>query len=859
MQLSDKKEKFASPLGREKSGDGRNPSPTFGRRTSRQEEMENESQQFGGKNPVGSIKAEDSGLGFDVDESVGLADLLDQLKVDPGQDKIDALLSLERNKMDFSKKKNVKESSDFFDDFDDYSARKSNISSVSGISRRPIGLDQFDDFEDFDDSEDSMDDFEQFQDKSPPKSPKFQNIHPALGSDKTHSSKSYHETGRDKIQSNETISLSSGSSEAIMQEDLDIQSEDEQKICLSESQENNQKSGHLTLDLSFADNSPYFSVQEDSSKFRNTLTDKLRPSDKVQDKMLDSGNVFSSTQKFKKKKEVRRARFGKDKYFDSSGQPQKPKEPDSEEKPRSKSKSKQELIVTLKKQEAEITKYKNNYNTLLEQWREEMEKETNFESRRVSMMKESLSRTGQRRAESMPIDTERRNSCRSLIGGYEGFKNLKKTGYEAPPKASKKESTRRCKIKEFEVGDSEYNLNLTQKVKNINSSKSKYKLDTSKFSSSLRKFTSGYKDKPKKDRFNQYTSFDFERQSLNQPKNREQVNLSTTLNTTDNKKVDRFLRDFDSVKNRINTGTSFLQDWNQRKKELGLDLNLKTSHKNDPFSKTFTPNSKPFKSSRVDYSQQLSSKPEPVSRRTRQNSQSKKSYSVDPYAAIDLKFTSGLSNNQSMYKSKYLNETLNSRSSRQQVGSDIYSKYSSASKLLNQPKIVPRQIGENSYFEPNKFKTIFQKKSPSSYIDKYLNRIKVEKNLFEEENPKKINEFEMGQNTNFYRSMNDKMYNSGAKQTDYAKTYRNLKLNFDNQSSNLPKYQLSVKNSKPATVKASSSRYTSALGVGGLDLGAYSSKLDRSSGLESNVMRRSGYKVRRRGPRNSAYSGVGNY
>lgn len=43
MQLSDKKEKFASPLGREKSGDGRNPSPTFGRRTSHQEEMVNES------------------------------------------------------------------------------------------------------------------------------------------------------------------------------------------------------------------------------------------------------------------------------------------------------------------------------------------------------------------------------------------------------------------------------------------------------------------------------------------------------------------------------------------------------------------------------------------------------------------------------------------------------------------------------------------------------------------------------------------------------------------------------------------------------------------------------------------------
>jgi hypothetical protein len=33
----------------------------------------------------------------------------------------------------------------------------------------------------------------------------------------------------------------------------------------------------LTLDLSFADNSPYFSIQEDS-KFRNTLTEKMRQS-----------------------------------------------------------------------------------------------------------------------------------------------------------------------------------------------------------------------------------------------------------------------------------------------------------------------------------------------------------------------------------------------------------------------------------------------------------------------------------------------------------------------------------------------------------------------------------------------------
>jgi hypothetical protein len=97
---------------------------------------------------------------FDIDESAGLADLLDQLKTDTQQDKIDQLLEQERSKMDFSKKNQIKESSDFFDDFDGYSARKSAISSVSGISRKPLGLDEFDDFDDFGDS--SIDDFEQF-------------------------------------------------------------------------------------------------------------------------------------------------------------------------------------------------------------------------------------------------------------------------------------------------------------------------------------------------------------------------------------------------------------------------------------------------------------------------------------------------------------------------------------------------------------------------------------------------------------------------------------------------------------------------------------------------------------------------
>jgi hypothetical protein len=62
----------------------------------------------------------------------------------------------------------------------------------------------------------------------------------------------------------------------------------------------------------------------------------------------------------------------------------------------------------------------------LEKWRQEMETETKFETRRVRMMKESLNTTSlNKRSESTPIFTERRNSGKSLIGGYEGFKNLK--------------------------------------------------------------------------------------------------------------------------------------------------------------------------------------------------------------------------------------------------------------------------------------------------------------------------------------------------------------------------------------------------------------------------------------------------
>jgi len=57
-----------------------------------------------------------------------------------------------------------------------------------------------------------------------------------------------------------------------------------------------------------------------------------------------------------------------------------------------------------------------------------METESNFETRRVNMMKESITRTQKVRSESTPVDLERRASCSSLIGGYEGFKNLKNQG-----------------------------------------------------------------------------------------------------------------------------------------------------------------------------------------------------------------------------------------------------------------------------------------------------------------------------------------------------------------------------------------------------------------------------------------------
>jgi hypothetical protein len=134
-----------------------------------------------------------------------------------------------------------------------------------------------------------------------------------------------------------------------------------------------------------------------------------------------------------------------------------------------------------------------------------------------------------------------------------------------------------------------------------------------------------------------------------------------------------------------------------------------------------------------------------------------------------------------MYKSKYLNETLNSRKSHYQNQPSSQNRYSSVhqkhiSTPNSQPKIYQRKsIAEsngNTYFEPGKFRTGLnqQKKSPSSYIDKYLTRIKVEKNLFEDDSKQvqrksKISNFDIHNSSskNFYRSMGDKMYSSALK------------------------------------------------------------------------------------------------
>ena len=99
------------------------------------------------------------GSDLDGEESIGLADLLDQLHSNSQINKIDVLLDQERSK--FRQDKNLtpekfKESSRFFEDFDDYSARKSNISCMSGMSRKIVGLDEFEDFDD--DNIDNSDD-----------------------------------------------------------------------------------------------------------------------------------------------------------------------------------------------------------------------------------------------------------------------------------------------------------------------------------------------------------------------------------------------------------------------------------------------------------------------------------------------------------------------------------------------------------------------------------------------------------------------------------------------------------------------------------------------------------------------------
>lgn len=161
------------------------------------------------------------------------------------------------------------------------------------------------------------------------------------------------------------------------------------------------------------------------------------------------------------------------------------------------------------------------------------------------MMKESITRTQKMRSESTPVDLERRASCSSLIGGYEGFKNLRnqgssKHGIALSRDEYKFDARKNSSGTEQDTSQLSYNVKLQE----INNSNSKYKLSLPVMSLGLNRTGISNSQIINTSMFEKSNQGGIS--SFNQSMN--SVGSRTEETSRISKHADRFLRDFERIK-----------------------------------------------------------------------------------------------------------------------------------------------------------------------------------------------------------------------------------------------------------------------------------------------------------------------